>query len=107
VYHKFAVAVMSDSLEGLSEEARNAFAPTALAAAGKFCAGLVYSWKARNKYQQTHPEFVFEDGDLDKGTLMKTLKELNGTDPVFRPKKDNLAQDILAFTPPRIGHLGL
>jgi hypothetical protein len=99
VHYKFAVAVQLDALDALTPETRDAeFGSTPLAVAGSFIVGLVANWKKIENWQ-TRPEYFFEDGDVDKGTLMKVIKETTGTDPIFRPKVDNPAKGIVAFTP--------
>jgi hypothetical protein len=98
-YQKFGCVIEADAFSMLNPETRDKFAETAIAAAGKFCVGFVLGWKHRERYVQKFPEFVFEDGDLGKGTLMKAVKELTGRDPIFRAKKDDPSKGIEAFTP--------
>ena len=98
-YHKFACVVPSESFSALSVEAQQHFASTAIAAAGKFCAGLVYQWRDENHYQDRNPRFVFEQGDPGKGSLIKAMEDLTGHTPSFEYKKDIPEKNILAFTP--------
>ena len=97
-YHKFATAVLVEAFGRLSLEVRKEFAPTPIAAAGRFIAGLVFRWRDRERYRGV-PEFVFEDGDEDRGSLIDVMKELTGKEPIFRPKKDDPEKQIVAFTP--------
>jgi len=98
-YHKFACVVTSQSYASLSEAAKHHFAPTAIAVAAKFCAGLVYTWRDQNRYQDQNPRFVFEQGDEDKGSLITIMESLTGYAPSFEYKKDNPEKQIIAFTP--------
>jgi len=42
---------------------------------------------------------VFEDGDADKGTLIRAVKEMTGRTPSFESKKDIPDKGIAGFTP--------
>jgi hypothetical protein len=97
-YQKFACVVQSQAFAKLSDDTRRDFAPTVIAAAGRFVGGLVFSWRDSEKYRAT-PEFVFEQGDQDRGSLIKVVREFTGRDPIFRPKKDDPVKNVLAFTP--------
>jgi hypothetical protein len=98
-YHKFGCAIQADAFAALESGPRENFAETAIAAAAKFLVGFVMRWRDHERYQQRHPEFVFEDGDADKGTLMEAVKKVSGSYPIFRPKKDDPDKGIEAFTP--------
>lgn len=98
-FQKFGCVIQADAFSMLNQETRDKFAETAIAAAGKFCVGLVLGWKNRERYIQKFPEFVFEEGDSNKGSLIQAIKELTDRSPIFRAKKDNPEKGIMAFTP--------
>jgi len=97
-FHKFACIVQSAEFETLSVNSKEKMGSTPLAIAGTFMVGLVKRWQTRQKYQQL-PEFIFEDGDTDKGTLIDAIKSATGQSPIFRQKKDCPEKGIIAFTP--------
>lgn len=97
-YQKFAVVVQAEAVNAVSEQVLRHLGRTSLAAAGFHMVGLVDNWRERERYQYA-PEYLFEDGDSDKGTLMKLMHEITGKDPIFRAKKDKPEKGILAFTP--------
>ena len=98
-YYKFAVVVQKDAFDNLTPDIRAAqLGGTQLAMAGSFIVGLVANWKKIENYQ-TKPEYFFEDGDIDKGTLMKVIKDKTGADPIFRPKVDDPDKGVVTFTP--------
>jgi hypothetical protein len=57
----------------------------ALALAGEVTCGQAILW-AREEGSML--EFVFEDGDLERGKLAEQVKVLTGVMLTFRPKKD-------------------
>lgn len=97
-YRKFGVAIVTEAFGDTSTESREYFAPTQIAMAGRFLWSQIEAWRLREKYQLS-VELVFEDGDIGKGSLMRTIKELAGTDPIFRPKYDLPEKGKQAFTP--------
>ena len=58
----------------------------------------VESWRARNRYQNP-ARYVFEYGDPGKGVIRKTVDRILHREPAFEHKKDNLTENIVAFTP--------
>lgn len=95
-YQKFGVVVQSQAAESLSKTQERRV--TMIAAAGSIIVGHVESWRVREKYG-LKPEYIFEDGDTDKGTLETAVRQAAGTWPIFRQKKDDLQKGIVAFTP--------
>jgi hypothetical protein len=73
----------------LSEENRKAFYLEAYPLAGRTVVADVVRYAVSFK-ARAYPEFVFEDGDLDKGKLMQRMKEDGYPPPIFRPKKDTI-----------------
>ena len=97
-FRKFACVVQTSEFETLSADSKGKMGSTPLAIAGTFMAGLVKRWQIVEKYKQL-PEFIFEDGDADKGTLIDAIKSATGQVPIFRKKKDSPEKGIVAFTP--------
>jgi hypothetical protein len=52
--------------------------------AGRFLWAGIEEWRRREKYQLP-AGLVFEDGDAGKGSLMKIIKEVAGTDGSLSP----------------------
>jgi len=96
--HKFGCVVTSDSLNTLTPEAQVKLGGTMLGAAGYVIVGAVSRWRDIHKYSG-NPEYVFEDGDKDKGSLTRVIKAETGVEPIYRPKKDNAAKGVQGFTP--------
>jgi hypothetical protein len=97
-YRKFGCVIATEAFAALRTAASDSFAPTLIALAGRIIVAGVEQWRTREKYQR-QAELVFEDGDLDKGTLMNAVKKITDATPTFRHKKDDPARGIEAFTP--------
>jgi len=74
-------------LAHLPQKNREEFFLDSYSLAGRDCASQVTQW-CLSEHISTPVEFVFEDGDLGKGNLMKRLKEDGYSTPSFRFKKD-------------------
>jgi hypothetical protein len=97
VFHKFACIVQSDIIAVLANVSEQ-IGDTMLAIAGYTIVGGVSRWRDIQHYT-IKPEYVFEDGDKGKGSLIKVIKAETGAEPIFRPKKDNPRKGRLGFTP--------
>jgi hypothetical protein len=97
-YRKFGSAIEAAAFTQMAPESREYFAPTQIAMAGRFLWAGIERWRLCEKYQQP-AELVFEDGDADKGSLIKIIKEITGTEPIFRPKCDRPEKEKPGFTP--------
>ena len=82
----------------MSPEIRKAFRLEAYPLAGRTVAKKVmdYAISFRSRYV---PEFVFEDGDLDKGMLMERFEKDGYPKPIFKPKKDTVNKQTGLITP--------
>jgi hypothetical protein len=98
VWHKFACVIPSESFRSASAETQMALGGHMIAAAAYMIVGGILSWKDHNRYGG-NVEYVFEDGDEGRGALVKVIKKEAGVEPLFRPKRDDPAKSISAFTP--------
>jgi hypothetical protein len=87
VYRKFGTAVVSAELGAvLTVEEQEAFNLAAYGIAGRGVVDNVMQWTSAERLEL--PEFVFEDGDLNKGHLMALMKADGIPAPSFKPKRD-------------------
>lgn len=59
---------------------------TPLALAGGMCVHMVYDWCRDHAINPNYVRFIFEDGDEDKGHLIKMIKTVYGFTPGFEKK---------------------
>lgn len=102
VFRMFGSVVINEVLnEEISEQTREQYLINAYSLAGRSCAADLRQWLLKERWQ-TVPELIFEDGDIGKGLLRRTLVRDGFAEPIFRPKKDTETQDgmvIQALTP--------
>jgi hypothetical protein len=85
---KFGAAVVnSDLASQISEQERKAFALSAYGIAGRGAVGNVDEWAKENPVERDI-RYVFEDGDFNKGDLMRRMAEDGFAAPSFEPKTD-------------------
>jgi hypothetical protein len=100
-YRRFGCVIENKLLvEKLPKDQRGAYYLDAYSLAGRDCAAQVSKWCKTEKI--TGPvQFVFEDGDLGKGNLIKRFEADLYPSPAFKYKKDTKTQVELvpAFTP--------
>lgn len=97
-WYKLACILPEESLLMFSDVAREHFVPTRIATAGRLMWADVEVWRRREGFRN-QAEMIFEDGDHEKGTLMKAMREITGQSPIFREKKDKPEEGIVGFTP--------
>jgi hypothetical protein len=97
-WQKFAGILPVNSFRMFSDETKKDFVPTMIATAGRLIWADVEVWRKREKFQD-QTRMVFEDGDLEKGSLIDAIKDLTGRSPAFELKKDDPEKGLLAFTP--------
>lgn len=97
-YRKFGIVIAAEAFQAISEEARKRFSPSPIAMAGRVVVAMVEEWRLREKYRRP-ADLTFEDGDVDKGTLIQAIMKVTSVAPEFRSKKDQPAKGIEAFTP--------
>jgi hypothetical protein len=112
-YRKFGVTVEVEAIDAeFSEQNKLGYAPNALALAGEVACGQAVLW-AREEGSML--EFVFAEGDLERGKLAEQVKVLTGVMSTFRPKKDSprtegftplQAADILVYQMSLVGRQG-
>ena len=91
-HRKFGSIIVNATHDAeLSQENREMFHLEAYALAGRTVAADVARYAASFS-AKNFPEIVFEDGDLDKGMLMKRLKKDGYPAPIFKPKKDTVGR---------------
>jgi len=100
VWHSFASAVVMDGYRKIDAKyCLGGFAmPYALA--GGTCIEKVERWKARRGRMDDEIAYFFEDGDTDKGDLMRIAKERLGFTLQFLKKEQSAAfqaADLLAY----------
>jgi hypothetical protein len=99
---KFGAAVVnSDLIALIDDDARKAFALSAYGIAGRGAAGNVDEWTKENPAERA-VRYVFEDGDFNKGDLMRRMKEDGFATPIFEPKTDRPGRNgipVPGFTP--------
>jgi len=100
VWHSFASAVVMKDYRNV--DARYCFhefsRPYALA--GGTCITKAERWKKKRDNVRDELLYVFEDGDLDKGNLMRAAKEQFDLTPSFLKKEQSVAfqaADLLAY----------
>lgn len=98
-FRKFVCVVQTSEFEKLSESTRKRMGRTPLAIAGTFMAGMAKHWCLQERPRLQLPEFIFEDGDDGKGSLISAMENATGRTPIFRHKKDYLEKGIRAFSP--------
>lgn len=54
----------------------------------QLCVGMTYQWARENQIPKEKVEFVFEEGDVGKGLLIKIMEQSGYPTPIFRYKKD-------------------
>jgi hypothetical protein len=85
-HQKFATLIFNDiHAAEMSKEIRETFYLEAYPLAGRTVAKKVMDY-ARSFSARFAPEFVFEDGDFDKGKLMQRFANDGYPGPIFRPK---------------------
>jgi hypothetical protein len=102
-YTKIASMVVNDiHATEMSPEIRQRFHLEAFPLAARTAAIKVKEFAIRFG-ARIFPEFVFEDGDLDKGLMIKRFETDRYPTPIFRAKKDTLDEHTgrlkLAYTP--------
>jgi hypothetical protein len=102
-FRRFGCAVNNELfLLHLSKERREEYFLDAYALAGMDCTAQVLRWCKTQPAPEFHTvRFVFEDGDLGKGKLIKRFSNDLDMTPFFEPKQDKLTEHgkIAAFTP--------
>jgi hypothetical protein len=96
-YYKFGVIVQSEAAKAVASTFQMNDMMM-IEVAGGLIACDVEQWRQRNGYRNK-AEHIFEDGDLGKGRLIKAIKTVTGSDPIFRSKKDIPDKNIVGFTP--------
>jgi hypothetical protein len=99
VWHSFASAVVMEDYRRVDTKYRLAEFSKPYTLAGGTCVAKLYRWKKRWARPDDAVSFVFEDGDKDKGDLMRALREY-GIEPKFLKKEDAMAfqaADLLAY----------
>jgi hypothetical protein len=98
--HSFVSTVMMDHYHEIDSKhiLREAFTPLALA--GCTCIAKVKKWASRWGIDENEIALVFEDGDKDKGDLIKRVNQYHHRNPEFKTKEQCVAfqaADLLAY----------
>jgi hypothetical protein len=103
VYRKFGSGVsMAPFKAVVPNRVKLAFHLSAYSLTGRAAAQKVYKWWCVQDGMPDQIEYVFEDGDLGKGKLIKRLQADGYGVPVFKPKKDTVGPDgkvVKGYTP--------
>jgi hypothetical protein len=102
-FRRFGCAVDNELfLRHLATERREEYFLDAYALASMDCTAQVLRWCRTQPAPEFHRvRFVFEDGDVGKGKLIKRFNSDLAMTPCFEPKKDKTTENgqIAAFTP--------
>jgi hypothetical protein len=99
VWHSFASGVVMEDYRRVDAKYRLREFSKPYTLVGGTCVAKVYRWKKRWAKPDDEVSFVFEDGDKDKGDLMRAISEY-GIEPKFLRKEDAMAfqaADLLAY----------
>jgi hypothetical protein len=100
VQHTFASAVLLSDYRELDKEYRLSEFAKPYAMAGGTCLSRLAHWARKWMKAGDLIQIVFEDGDQDKGDLMRLAKQHFGINPSFLPKSRSLifqAADLVAY----------
>jgi hypothetical protein len=97
-WHKFGCILPAQSFKMFSDIAREGFMPSMIATAAKLVWPEIEMWRRRERFRQ-QARMVFEQGDADKGTLIKAIEGMTGRVPSFEYKQDYPEKGIVGFTP--------
>ena len=100
VHHSFASAVRMEDYRTVDTKYRLSEFSKPYALAGCTCIAKVKGWAKRWRKAEDTIDLVFEDGDADKGDLMRAADEHFGDAPKFLPKHKCVAfqaADLLAY----------
>jgi hypothetical protein len=100
VWHSFASAVIMEDYRKVDAKYCLSEFSKPYTLAGGTCVAKVQRWKKRWANVDDEIAFVFEDGDLGKGDLMRAVKENVGVTPRFLNKEESVAfqaADLLAY----------
>ena len=100
VWHSFASAVVMDDYRKVDSKYKLSEFSKPYTLAGGTCVAKLTRWRKRWTSPQDTLEIVFEDGDKDKGDLIRALKQHEGIEPKFLNKKQATpfqAADLLAY----------
>ena len=100
VWHSFGSAVIMDDFRRVDAKYQLSEHSRPYSLAGCSCLLHVRDWAKKWMKPTDQIGLVFEDGDLDKGDLMRTAKKYFGVTPFFGPKSKNVAfqaADLLAY----------
>jgi hypothetical protein len=100
VRHSFASAVLLDDWREVNERYYLEELIKPFGMCGRTLVHKVGEWAKRCNVDEKHIQYVFEDGDCDKGDFIHRMKYDKKSDPVFLNKDDACAfqaADLLAF----------
>jgi hypothetical protein len=97
-WHKFGCILPVQSFQMFSDITRQGFMPSMIATAARLLWPEIEIWRRREKFQQ-QARMVFEQGDPDKGTLIKAIEAMTDRVPSFEFKQDYPEKGIVGFTP--------
>jgi hypothetical protein len=101
VQHSFASAVVMDDYRRVDAKYRLSEFVKPLTLAGCTCVNKAHHWARKHMKEDDKIAFVFEDGDTDKGDLMRSVKQhFPGITPNFLTKDRSVAfqaADLLAY----------
>lgn len=95
VSRKFMSVTINEALDDkMNDETKSQFHINAYSLGGRTCCARLREWLEEEQWK-TALELVFEDGDIGKGLLSKTLLRDGFPEPLFKPKKDRLLKSGL------------
>jgi hypothetical protein len=100
VQHSFACSIDLDDYRRIDKELRTRKFMSPLALAGGRCIANVRKWA---EHERVHPDsilYIFEDGDIDKTNLIRSVEHDFGFTPLFQPKGKSSAlqaADLIAY----------
>jgi hypothetical protein len=100
VRHSFVNSIMLEHFHRVCKLYPRLLEWKPFALAGDNCIDKVNNWAQLNSVPLDHIHTIFEDGDKDKGHLIKQCEKYNGFIPTFLKKKQSCAfqaADLLAY----------